>query len=121
MWILLGNFGTKLAYFFLQHLVTLRGETQMLSIKTSSSFKLLFYANLFPFDRARATFKSRYRSHRRCRRQCDQMLKLKVAQFSIKVTLNLSTVGSLTYNVTFLKIAQKAAKYLGYFCKKNCH
>ena len=27
---------------------------------------------------------------------------------------------SLTYKVTFFKIAQKVATYFGYFCKKNC-
>ena len=53
-------------------------------------------------------------------RQCDQMLDLKMAQYSQKAAQNVDKAVS-TQKVTFFKIAQKVAKYLGFFRKKLCH
>ena len=50
------------------------------------------------------------------RDQCNQMLKLKLAQFFISCPI--SDYRSYCFNTICFKIAQKVIKYFGYFCKK---
>ena len=99
---------------------------RMANFKKDQSFKNLLHFLTWVKDRQGAPFlKSEFRDGYNSSlttsllhwRQCDQMLKLKVAQVFAKVAQKVVAAVGFSSKMVFYKFA----KYLGCFCKKFCH